>query len=159
MMTNRLIIGLMYKKNQNIQDIISILHKHFGKLLAESDEFDFNFTNFYKKEFGTNLKKRYLVFSEIKLDDLPNIKEYCVELEKDYSRHSKRIFNIDPGYLTKDKLVFASAKPRPHRICLKNQIYADLQLVYENKQWKTFTWTFPDTKKIISFLEKIRQRI
>ncbi|MFH2020433.1 MAG: DUF4416 family protein [archaeon] len=156
----RLIISMMYDLGNRgtALELLSVLEDRYGTCEAASPEYDFDFTNFYQHEFGRSLKKTYFCFCMIKPDALPIIKRYCFELEQRYSSGKKRLVNIDVGYLSETSLVLATFKPRPHRIYLRAGVYADLELVYEKKEWKSFSWTFPDLKTDIikEFLNKIK---
>jgi hypothetical protein len=158
-----LIIGIMYNKtNSNIlQNILTKLELEFGEIHQKTKDFDFSFTNFYEREFGCCLKKTYLCFEAFDLGKLAEAKLFCHELEKKFNFNTKRQFNIDPGYVTKNQVVLASLKPRAHRIYLDTGVYADLQLVFENGKWKVFQWTFPDIlhPKTMEFLAEVRNRI
>jgi hypothetical protein len=157
---SKLIIALMYSTFP--KDLVSALEKNFGKIEEQSDELDFEFTKYYEKEFGKGLKKSYFCFQgDFDIEKLSEIKLFCTELEKIYSKDGRRLVNIDPGYATKNSFVLASFKERAHRIFLKQGVYADLELVYENNEWHSFTWTFADAKdtKVKEFLNKVKERI
>ena len=157
----KLIIAIIYPENNKPTHLMIELKGLYGDFTA-SEQINFSFTKFYEKEFGKNLKKIYLAFeNEFDIEKLPKIKLQCYLIENKYSEYEKRQYNIDPGYITKNSFVLASFKERAHRILLQDKVYADLQLVYENKKWKSFNWTFPDVKeKIIQkFLEKIRRSL
>lgn len=146
--TANLVISLMYKDVEIFNKTLEILKKEFGQIEKQSEIFDFSYTKFYEEEFGDKLKKVYYMFGQIEKQDLADLKHMCFELEMKFSMQGKRMINIDCGYLTENSLVLASFKPRPHRIYLTKGVYADLQLVKENKEWKGFRWTFPDIQKI-----------
>ena len=112
-------------------------------------------------ESSRNLKKVYLDFGVYDISKLPKIKQECFKLEQKHTKSGKRLYNIDPGYITKNAVVLASFKPRAHRIYLGDKVYGDLQLVYENNAWKSFKWTFPDllNKDILQFLTDIREQL
>ena len=157
----KLIIAIIYPENNKPTELMMELKGLYGEF-TPSEVIDFNYTKFYEKEFGKNLKKIYLAFEkEFDIEKLPKIKLQCYDFEKRYLKNDKRFYNIDPGYITKNSFVLASFKERAHRIYLKDNVYADLQLVYENKHWKSFNWTFPDVKeKIIQeFLKQIRKSL
>lgn len=154
----KLIIAIIYPEKNKPTELMIELKGLYGEFTA-SKVINFNYTKFYEKEFGKNLKKIYLAFEkDFDLELLSNIKLQCYLIENKYSEDEKRQYNIDPGYITKNSFVLASFKERAHRLYLSDKVYADLQLVYENKKWKSFTWTFPDVKEQIiqEFLEKIR---
>lgn len=121
----------------------------WGELALRSPLFDFNQTNFYEAEMGSNLKKQLLAFARF-MDpaELPDSKLLSNDWEREYAQaaggKNSRPVNIDPGYLTEAKLVLASTKDRDHRMYLRNGIYAEITLYYHQRQWRTSRWTYPD---------------
>ena len=74
-MGNYLFFALMYKDKEILTNVVNKLKNNFGKILSESTEYDFNFTDYYKKEFGNDLKKTIIIFDrKINKNDLVEIK-------------------------------------------------------------------------------------
>lgn len=142
----KLIVAIMYKDEKILNEVLKILKEKYAKIEANLD-YDFNFTNYYEKETGTNLKKSIFVFKKyIRRESLPTIKLYTNKLEDDFSKDGKRTINIDPGYMTQNSVVLASAKELPHRVYLKKGIFADVILTYSNSNFECGDRTFPDYK-------------
>lgn len=82
------------------------------------------------------------------------------DLEQRHALDGKRLFNLDPGLLTQERLVLATGKNFAHRIYLGEGIFADLTLVFQNGQWNVLPWTFRDYagKALQSVLSTMRQR-
>jgi hypothetical protein len=122
----------------------------FGRIDYKSEIIDFNFTDYYAKEMGVDLKRRFLSFSKhISPEQLPKIKIFTNRLEESFAggTHSfKRSVNIDPGYVTDAKLVLATTKDYSHRIYLSRGIYAETTLFYQKNTFKPYDWTYPDYK-------------
>ncbi len=155
----KLIIGIFYKKGTQISTLINKLKERFGDIEIESQEFDFNFTNYYELEMGENLVKKFLIFREIiERSKLSEIKILTNILEQKLSSNNKRTINIDPGYLTKSQLVLASAKESAYKIYLDKGIFAHLTYVFINKSYQPTERCFPDfkSKEIIDFFNQIR---
>jgi hypothetical protein len=154
----KLIIGVMYKDKNVYEKAIDILKTLFGEI-ESSLEFDFSFTKYYEKEMGTNLKKTILVFKKnIDRIKLPDIKLITNGIEDDLSNKNNRTVNIDPGYMTFDSIVLASAKEMPHRVYLKKGIFADVVLTFYDGNFEHNIRTFPDYRQDIvkDFFKKIR---
>jgi hypothetical protein len=159
--TAKLFFAIMYKNKDIFNEILNILIKKFGDIESVL-EYDFHFTSYYENETGKNLKKNLIVFKKyIKRDELSNLKIYSNNLEKKYSENKKRKINIDPGYLTLNSLVLASAKNLPHRVYLSKGIYADVVMIYTNKKYSASERAFPDFKQEIvkEFLKIERLKI
>ncbi|MBN2422878.1 DUF4416 family protein [Candidatus Woesearchaeota archaeon] len=141
----KLVMGIMYSDKDTYEKSINVLVNKFGKIDNISNEFDFDFTDYYNEEFGSNLKKRFVSFEKlIEIEALPEIKLFTNGIEKKLLLNNKRTVNIDPGYLTKDKLIVASCKPRPHRIYLGKGVYAHIMFFFSKKDIISFRWTFAD---------------
>ena len=48
------------------------------------------------------------------------------------------------GYLSKAHLILATGKGYSHRPYLRDGIYADLTLIYQDKKFCSLPWTYPD---------------
>jgi hypothetical protein len=72
---------------------------------------------------------------------------------------SKRLINIDPGYLSMTKLVLASTKNREHRIYLRAGIYAEVTLAFRDQAWTPMPWTYADYQRpdVLEFLKLARR--
>ena len=116
-----------------------------GRIDYVSPETAFDQTRYYEAEMGQPLMKRF--FSVEKLmdpADLVEIKVWTVELESSHTLEGKRTFNVDPGYISAERLVLATGKNSTHRIYLGRGVWADLTLVYERGRFRTLPWTYPD---------------
>jgi hypothetical protein len=72
---NNLLFAIMYPSEEELNNSIQILKQKFGDIKASSEEYDFNFTDYYEKEFGKNLKKRIFIFKKtIEKKDLIEIR-------------------------------------------------------------------------------------
>ena len=72
---------------------------------------------------------------------------------------TKRLINIDPGYLSMTKLVLASTKNREHRIYLRDGIYAEVTLAFRDQAWTSMPWTYADYQRpdVLEFLKLARR--
>ena len=144
-----------------LQECLNLLEKNFSKIEHTSETYDFAyFTNYYESEMGENLKKFFVVFSNLdNPEKLPDIKIKTNEIESKYIIDGKRQINLDPGYVSEAKVILATTKNYDHRIYLRQGIFADLHLKFTNKSFQSQPWTYPDYKqdKIIQFFEELRQ--
>jgi len=108
-----LFFALMYKDRRIFDIAVSELSNLFGNLIEQSEVYNFNFTKFYEKEFGKDLKKTIVVFDKnVDNGTLVNINEFIEKMEIFYSLNGKRRINIDPGYFNKKEVVLASNKKK-----------------------------------------------
>ena len=133
----------------------------FGKIEQKSALYDFDrFTDYYEKEMGRGLKKRFVTFYNlIEPEALPEIKVQTNALEKEISGAEQRSVNIEPGYITLSKIVLATTKDYSHRLYLGKGIFGDLHLVFINKTFRTQPWTYPDYQQssVIEFFLNLRK--
>ena len=157
----KLIIGLIGKEGL-FKEAEQVLSSRFGLIDYKSKSIDFIFTDYYKKEMGPELKRKFLSFKDlIQPDELPDIKCYTNKLETEiFSVNHNRLFNIDPGYLTLAKLVLATTKDYQHRIYIGKGIYAEMTLKFKKKSFVSWEWTYPDyaTKEYIDIFNEIRKK-
>ncbi len=156
----KLIIGLIFKKEAVLEKTKSLLAKRFGKIDFESQALAFTHTDYYEKEFGRDLKRKFICFKKlISPQDLSGIKIITNRIEKKLSGYGQRRINIDPGYLNLAKLILASTKDYRHRIYLNRGIYAEVTLFYQNKSFTPWEWTYPDYRGVdyIAVFNRIRE--
>jgi hypothetical protein len=155
----KLIIGFIFQREDILNKSKRTLEKYFGKIDYESDTLAFTHTDYYRKEFGKNLKRRFVSFNKLAPpEDLPKIKIITNKIEKKLSTIAGRTINIDPGYLDLAKLVLASTKDYKHRIYLNRGILAEITLFFQDKTFQSWGWTYPDyrTAEYIAIFNKIR---
>jgi hypothetical protein len=141
----KLIAGIMYLEKGEYDRAVKGLKAEFSAIEAESETFSFDFTDYYSREMGPGLRKRFLCFKEpVERDRLMDIKAFTNALEARRSVKGKRRVNIDPGYVTRDNLIMASTKERGHRIYLGGGIYAEVTLIFRKQKCETLPWTYPD---------------
>ncbi len=138
----------------------------FGPLECVSPDFDFHHTAYYASTMGTGLRKRLLVFSQLRPSDiLPLTKNLAIGLEKELAVSGcfaeTRPINLDPGLLQLGKFLLASTKDQSHRIYLQDGIYAETTLKFESKKFECWPWTYADYREpaIRQFLEEARSHL
>ena len=156
----KLIVGFIYKDRSILAKSESILKYHYGPLDFQSKILPFAHTDYYQEELGIGLKRKFISFKKLILPQkLAAIKVFTNSIEKKFSPDSRRLINIDPGYIDLPKLVLASAKDFSHRIYIGRGIHAEVTLSYRDKVFKWYEWTFPDyrTPEYIEIFTKIRE--
>lgn len=159
----KLICGIIYSREEVFEKAEERLIDLFGDVDLFSASFEFNFTDYYEKQMGKHLIRRFLSFARlISPEELSGIKLRTNDLEKEIKKEmkaDKRVINVDPGYLTHSALIMATAKNFAHRIPLQRGIYAHLELLLTKKEARTLDWTYPDykTKKYQDFFMEVRK--
>ena len=157
----KLIASLFSGDGGLLGEAIEAMSEKYGKTDFISAPTLFDYTSYYAREFGGSLIRRFVSFEKlVRPESLPDIKNWTNALEKSLSREGQRRVNIDPGYLAKAHLILATGKGYTHRPYLRDGIYADLTLFYEDKKFRRLPWTYPDyaSDEVTGMLERIRER-
>lgn len=146
----KLICGIIACEERYFKKAEDSLVRLYGSTDLESHVFKFDFTDYYEKQMGKNLRRKFLSFRDlVSPERLSEIKLRTNELEEEIrleTKESRRVINLDPGYMTQAALIMATAKDFAHRIPLKNGIYAHLELLFTKTGVNTLGWTYPDYK-------------
>jgi hypothetical protein len=157
----KLFTAISFGQGVAVSFLIEKLETIFGASDSKSELFLVgDFTNYYQKEMGDNIKKMIISYHNlIQPDALPDIKIATNQLEKEFLKNANRQVNIDPGYLTQAKIVLATTKDYNHRIYMGKGIYADLHLVRSAKSYRPQQWTYPDYAQELSidFFNNLRE--
>ncbi|RLB80026.1 MAG: DUF4416 domain-containing protein [Deltaproteobacteria bacterium] len=157
----KLVIGFFLKEKDLVVPVVKALIEKFGPVDIVSSWFPFNFTTYYEPEMGKPLFRRMLAFETlIKQSALSEIKRITNDLELKYLKNSKRMVNLDPGYMLRERFVLATGKNFSHRIYIGQRIYADLTLIYVKGQFIKLPWTYPDysEQNMLIYLKRVRNK-
>ena len=132
----------------------------FGPVDWLSPELPFDRTRYYAREMGWPLYRRFISFEKlIPPDRLVEIKLETNQTEQQYLGEGKRRINIDPGYISPERLILATGKNYVHRVYLSRGIYADLTLIFHKGSFKPVSWTYPDyaAPETIGYFNEVRR--
>jgi hypothetical protein len=130
-------------------DISGELENLFGKLVLKSSCIPFKHTEYYGHEMGDDLSRQWVAFGDLVMPDaLIEFKHQTNDIEKKYSNQTGgRMVNIDPGAVSLSNLILVSTKDYSHRIYLGRGIYAEVTLLYRQRQFVPLDWTYPDYRE------------
>ena len=158
----KLFMSLIALEDDIFHQGVKDLHSALGEADRTSERFPFDFTDYYSKEMGSPLFRHFITFERlIPIPILPDIKRSTNHLEETYmTPHGDRRLNIDPGYICLEHVILATTKGYTHRPYLRDGIYADLTLIYQNKSFQPLEWTYPDyrQKGIIMLFNQFRKK-
>jgi len=162
-----LFCGLIAAGEAVLHRALEPLRARFGGILLRSAILPFDFTDYYESEMGGGLVRQFVAFEEeIDPGCLAAIKLETNRLEQQLAEEAgnvsqRRTVNLDPGYVTPDKVVLATTKNYAHRIYLSNGIYAEVTLNFGKGTVRTFEWTYPDyrTAMAAEFFLAVRRRV
>ncbi len=157
----KLISSVIYSREDILENVFNELNKKIGEIELITDRFLFNHTNYYSKEMGEKLYRKFIIFKGLfNRENLAQIKIDTNTIEESFTIDDNRQVNLDPGYLTLENFILFTTKNYTHRIYLEKGIYADLTLIFENKQFNNLPWTYPDyaSTEIKNLLKEIREK-
>lgn len=141
----KLIVSLFSPEKGLVERVIEHLSDIYGERDWVSPEIFFDRTRYYEKEMGWPLHRRFLSFKNLLPPEmLVEVKLKTNEIEKAYLKGQKRRINIDPGYISLERLILATGKNYIHRVYLREGIYADLTLIFKRGGFVPLEWTYPD---------------
>jgi hypothetical protein len=139
------------------------LEEEYGPIALSSQVYDFNQTAYYEPTMGPGLRKQFLVFDDLlAADRLPEVKLRTNALEEELA-HARpyaeaRPLNLDPGILTLGKFMLATTKDQAHRIYLRDGIYAEVTMRFQDGAFEPWPWTYADYRLplVRAFLKEAR---
>jgi hypothetical protein len=157
----RLFSSLFSPEKALIEDVSVDLSALYGPLEWVSPEMSFDRTDYYEREMGWPLYRRFVVFTNlIRPEDIVEIKLETNDMEQRRLKDGKRRINIDPGYLCAERVILATGKNFTHRVYLAKGIYADLTLIFQKGTFRALEWTYKDyaDPSTIQFLNQLRKK-
>jgi hypothetical protein len=139
------------------------LQARYGPLALASPPFDFHQTSYYEATMGPGLRKQFLAFHNLlPPEQLPDVKHSTNSLEKElaaaWEYAESRPLNLDPGLIFLGKFVLATTKDQQHRLYLRDGIFAEVTLRYQDKAFEPWPWTYADYREeaVRAFLKECR---
>lgn len=121
----------------------------FGPIEVTSPPYDFQYTDYYQATMGRDLRKQFFVHERL-VDPacLADIKRHTISMEEELAASGQfpeaRPLNLDPGLLSLGKFVLATTKDQAHRIYLRDGIFAEVTLRFQDGEFRTWPWTYRD---------------
>jgi hypothetical protein len=155
-----LIAGVLAAGDAALGLATSLMEARYGPVCTASDPVPFTWSGYYGPEMGPGLTRRFLAFERpFYPGSLRETKLATCAFERAHGRDGRRVFNLDPGYLTLSTLVIASTKEASYRVYLGKGIYAQPMLVYRDGRFEPFEWTYPDYSHSahLAFFQAVRR--
>jgi hypothetical protein len=158
-----LICGVLGGRTEWLDAARERLQVTFGPVDADSDLWPFDYTDYYEEEMGGGLLRRFHSFERlIDPGELPAAKVATNAMEAGLALSlggsPARPVNLDPGYVSKAKLVLATTKDYAHRLYLGHGIYGEVTLQWQGGGFEPLQWTYPDYRSshYIGFFARVR---
>jgi len=140
----KLVVGLLSESAQHALIAGDALQNIWGPANINMDCIPFSWTNYYQTEVGDSPVRSFLSFDQlIERDAMPDIKIKTNELELSLFEGQRRV-NLDPGYLTLGQFFLASVKDQRQRVYIRDGIYIEPTLFFQNGEYQPFPWTYRD---------------
>ena len=155
----KMVVSIIYREDSFLYEAETTLVEKYGEIEDLKEIFYFDFTDYYEKEFGKDLKRKLICFKKpIGPEFLSKIKHYTNEVEKKLKNNNNRTVNIDPGYITEAKLVLFTTKDYSHRVYIGDNIFAEVTLHFQNNSFRAWPWTYPDysSNALVDYFNKVR---
>lgn len=164
----KLVIGVLSVKPEAHPRLLALLEDAFGPIELVTEAVPFGYTDYYDREMGAQPDRFFIVCKNL-VDPalLSQFKLRSNQIEEEFMESGNRKINLDPGILSAESLILATTKNRSHRIPLDNGIYGEVTLMYRNKAFQSFPWTYADYASITfkaffsrlraSYLEQLKQ--
>src|SRR3954451_25238567 len=139
------------------------LEEAHGPVALASPAFVFDQTTYYRAAMGPDLRKQLLVFRDLVAPEaLADIKLHSNALERQLAQSGAypeaRPVNLDPGVLVLGKFLLATTKDQAHRVYLRDGIFAEVTLYYQEGAFRPWPWTYADYRQpaVLAFLQEAR---
>jgi hypothetical protein len=141
----KLVASLFSPQTDLVESVIEELAEMFGPVDFVGPQIPFDRTTYYAREMGWPLYRRFVSFENlVAAEQLPLLKLKTNQVEQRHLHEGRRQVNIDPGYLSPERLILATGKNYVHRVYLSAGIYADLTLLFQRGTFAALGWTYPD---------------
>ena len=109
--------GFIYSDREIFKTYKDKLEYRLSPIDLVSEEFPFEFTDYYTEEMGSPLYRQFVSFEElISPVELPITKRFTNRLEIEASVDDKRTVNIDPGFISDANVILGNhQEPLPPR--------------------------------------------
>ncbi len=141
--------------------VLRRLATYWGPVDLVGPLWPFTATDYYSREMGGGLWRCLASF--LHLASAAHLADWKVRtnlLEKHFSLGGRRLVNLDPGYVARERLVLATGKNYAHRIYLGQGIFGDLTLLAGRGGFEALGWTYPDyaAGPLPEFLALVRRK-
>jgi hypothetical protein len=139
------VASLILAREDLVSPVLRQLASYLGPVDLVGPLWPFTATDYYTREMGDGLWRCLASF--LHLASPAHLSDWKVRtnlLEKRFSLGGRRLVNLDPGYVARERLVLATGKNYAHRIYLSQGIYGDLTLLAGSKGYYALSWSYPD---------------
>jgi hypothetical protein len=158
----KLVVGLLGQDDAYLAGAREILKAEFGEEEEILPPLPFTWTSYYERELGSSPLRSFLSYADcIPRESLVDIKRFTNSLEADLAIGGSRCVNIDPGYLTLGQFFLATTKDQRHRVYVRDGIFVEPTLFFQDGKFHPFEWTYPDYRspEYLQYFGAVRSRL
>ena len=154
----KLFVGILTSRGELAERAELALQKKYGPIDYQTTRIPFTNSDYYNSMGDQLFKVLYSFKKPVKREKIVPIKLAANRLEKKLSGSSKRLINIDPGYITLSNVYLASCKEFFHRAYLAKGIYLENEYYFSARRFHPWDWTYPDYLKqeYLDFFHTVR---
>lgn len=163
---SKLVMGFLAKNAELISKLRPKLKSLYGEESSVLEPFPFKFTNYYIEEIGSTPIRAFITYKTlIARETIVDIKLKTNEIELEFAKEcgteGLRPVNLDPGYMTLGQFFLATTKDQRQRVYMRNGIYVEPTLYFQDNHFHAFPWTYRDyqSEEYIRFLESVRKEL
>ncbi len=139
------VASLILARKDLAAPVLRGLTAYYGPVDLVGPLWPFTATEYYTREMGGDLCRCLAAFLHLAgPTHLADGKIFTNAVEQRFSVGGRRLVNIDPGYVAKERLVLATGKNFAHRLYLGQGVYGDLTLLAGAGGFQALSWSYPD---------------
>jgi hypothetical protein len=141
----KLVVGLLAGEPRVLDAFRTRLSERFGPEEEVMAPIPFTWTPYYEDELGPSQWRIFVSYETlIPRENLVEIKRWTNAVESETALDGKRSVNLDPGYLTLGQFFLATTKDQRHRVYVRDGIFVEPTLYFEDGDFHPFAWTYRD---------------
>lgn len=141
----KLLVGLLGRDLEILKIAREILKARFGAEEEVMDPIPFTWTDYYARELGPAPLRSFVSYEPwVDRETLPDTKLWTNSVEAELATGDLRRVNLDPGYLTLGQLFLASTKDQRWRVYVRDGIFVEPTLYFQDGAFHPFPWTYRD---------------
>ncbi len=153
---------MLSQSTEHTDRVIKPLIDQFGELSVTLSPFPFSWTNYYENEIGKSPVRSFVSFKKlIHREEIVEIKRWTNTLEIEFFEEGIRKVNLDPGYMTLGQYFLPTTKDQRHRVYIRDGIFVEPTLYFQNGKWHHFDWTYFDYRsdEYLNYFQETRKAL